>query len=89
MTPEARAGALSSVVLRRTVTLAEIPAPTAASTDANAARAASMPAIAIGVTTGGGEHTPHEWIDTSPLGAGLGCAAATIAGWEGVGCDQP
>lgn len=50
---------------------------------------ASMPAIAIGVTTGGGEHTPDEWIDTSPLGAGLGCAAATIAGWEGVGCDQP
>jgi tripeptide aminopeptidase len=56
---------------------------TAASTDANAAHAAGVPAIAIGVTTGGGEHTPDEWIDTSPLGAGLGCAAATIAGWEG------
>jgi hypothetical protein len=54
------------VVLRRTVKLAEIPAP-----------------------TGGGEHTPGEWIDTSPLDAGLGCAAATIAGWEEVGCDQP
>jgi tripeptide aminopeptidase len=62
---------------------------TAASTDANAAHAAGVPAIAIGVTTGGGEHTPGEWIDTSPLGAGLGCAAATIAGWEGVACDQP
>jgi tripeptide aminopeptidase len=56
---------------------------TAASTDANAAHAAGVPAIAIGVTTGGGEHTPDEWIDTSPLGTGLGCAAATIAGWEG------
>jgi acetylornithine deacetylase/succinyl-diaminopimelate desuccinylase-like protein len=56
---------------------------TAASTDANAAHAAGVPAIAIGVTTGGGEHTPDEWIDTLPLGAGLGCAAATIAGWEG------
>jgi tripeptide aminopeptidase len=62
---------------------------TAASTDANAAHAAGVPAIAIGVTTGGGEHTPDEWIDTSPLGAGLGCAAATIAGWEGVIRDQP
>lgn len=61
---------------------------TAASTDANAAHAAGVPAIAIGVTTGGGEHTPGEWIDTSPLGTGLGCAAATIAGWEG-GYDQP
>jgi tripeptide aminopeptidase len=55
---------------------------TAASTDANAAHAAGVPAIAIGVTTGGGEHTPGEWIDTAPLGAGLGCAADTIAAWE-------
>ena len=62
---------------------------TAASTDANAAHAAGVPAIAIGVTTGGGEHTPDEWIDTSPLSAGLGCAAATIAGWEGGGGDRP
>jgi tripeptide aminopeptidase len=58
---------------------------TAASTDANAAHAAGVPAIAIGVTTGAGEHTPREWIDTAPLAAGLGCAAATIAGWEGGG----
>ncbi len=43
----------------------------------------------IPAPTGGGEHTPGEWIDTSPLGTGLGCAAATIAGWEGVACDQP
>jgi tripeptide aminopeptidase len=55
---------------------------TAASTDANAAHAAGVPAIAIGVTTGAGEHTPDEWIDTSQLGTGLKCAAATITGWE-------
>jgi tripeptide aminopeptidase len=61
---------------------------TAASTDANAAHAAGVPAIAIGVTTGAGEHTPGEWIDTAPLCAGLGCAADTIAGWEGVARDQ-
>jgi hypothetical protein len=29
-----------------------------------------------------GEHTPDEWIDTSQLGTGLRCAAATITGWE-------
>jgi acetylornithine deacetylase/succinyl-diaminopimelate desuccinylase-like protein len=60
------------------------PVFTAASTDANAAHAAGVPAIAIGVTTGGGEHTPEEWIDTAPLAAGLRCAADTIARWEGV-----
>jgi hypothetical protein len=79
------------LVVRRTVELAEIPAPTgleaaatftAASTDANAAHAAGVPAIAIGVTTGAGEHTLDEWIDTSQLGTGLGCAAATITAWE-------
>jgi tripeptide aminopeptidase len=60
---------------------------TAASTDANAAHAAGVPAIAIGVTTGAGEHTPGEWIDVAPLAAGLSCGAATIAGWEGVARD--
>jgi acetylornithine deacetylase/succinyl-diaminopimelate desuccinylase-like protein len=55
---------------------------TGASTDANAAHAAGIPAAAIGVTTGGGEHTPGEWIETSQLGTGLRCAAATITGWE-------
>jgi tripeptide aminopeptidase len=62
---------------------------TAASTDANAAHAAGVPAIAIGVTTGEGEHTPDEWIDTAQLATGLGCAADTIAGWEGAVHDQP
>jgi len=61
---------------------------TAASTDANAAHAAGVPAIAIGVTTGAGEHTPGEWIDAAPLAAGLSCGAATIAGWEGVARDR-
>ena len=61
---------------------------TAASTDANAAHAAGVPAVAIGVTTGAGEHTPDEWIDTAPLATGLGCAADTISGWEGVARDR-
>ena len=49
-----------------------------------AAHAAGLPAIAIGVTTGGGEHTPEEWIDTAPLAVGLKCAADTITRWERV-----
>lgn len=61
---------------------------TAASTDANAAHAAGVPAIAIGVTTGSGEHTPDEWIDTAPLATGLACAADTITRWEGVAHDR-
>jgi tripeptide aminopeptidase len=61
---------------------------TAASTDANAAHAAGVPAIAIGVTTGGGEHTPDEWIDTEPLATGLACAASTITRWEEVAHDH-
>jgi tripeptide aminopeptidase len=67
----------------RALRAAGLPAAfTAASTDANAAHAAGVPAVAIGVTTGGGEHTPDEWIDTSQLGTGLRCAAATITAWE-------
>jgi tripeptide aminopeptidase len=61
---------------------------TAASTDANAAHAAGVPAIAIGVTTGEGEHTPREWIDTAPLATGLTCAADTITRWEAVSHDE-
>ena len=54
----------------------------------NAAHAAGVPAIAIGVTTGEGEHTPGEWIDTAPLATGLACAADTIARWEAVSHDE-
>jgi tripeptide aminopeptidase len=50
----------------------------AASTDANAAHEASLPAVALGVTRGDGEHTPHEWIETGPIGPGLETLADTI-----------
>jgi acetylornithine deacetylase/succinyl-diaminopimelate desuccinylase-like protein len=50
----------------------------AASTDANAAHGAGIPAIAIGVTTGEGEHTPAEWIDAGPLAVGLTAVTETI-----------
>jgi tripeptide aminopeptidase len=50
----------------------------AASTDANAAYAAGIPAVALGVTRGAGEHTPAEWIETGPVAAGLTVLAETI-----------
>ena len=50
----------------------------AASTDANAAHAAGIPAVALGVTRGEGEHTPEEWIETAPVADGLGVLAETI-----------
>jgi tripeptide aminopeptidase len=54
----------------------------ASSTDANAAHAAGIPAVALGVTTGSGEHTPQEWIDTAPLADGLAALADTVVRFE-------
>lgn len=50
----------------------------ATSTDANAALDAGLPAIAVGVTEGAGEHTPDEWIATAPVAAGLRALAVTV-----------
>ncbi len=54
------------------------PVLVATSTDANAAHDRGIPAIAVGITTGGGEHTPQEWVDTAPVAEGLRALAATI-----------
>jgi acetylornithine deacetylase/succinyl-diaminopimelate desuccinylase-like protein len=43
----------------------------AVSTDANAALGTGVAAAAIGVTRGGGMHTPGEWIETGPIRQGL------------------
>jgi len=51
---------------------------TAASTDANAAHAAAIPAIAVGITRGAQEHTTGEWIDLPPIAIGLETLARTI-----------
>jgi crotonobetainyl-CoA:carnitine CoA-transferase CaiB-like acyl-CoA transferase/acetylornithine deacetylase/succinyl-diaminopimelate desuccinylase-like protein len=50
----------------------------AASTDANAALAAGLPAVTLGVTTGDGTHTEAEWIDVEPVADGLRALAATL-----------
>ena len=53
------------------------------STDANAAHDRAIPAIAVGITTGSGEHTPSEWIDIAPIAAGVAVLAATVERFEG------
>jgi tripeptide aminopeptidase len=50
----------------------------ATSTDANAAHARGIPAVAVGVTTGAGEHTTGEWIDITPIATGVRALAATV-----------
>jgi tripeptide aminopeptidase len=54
----------------------------ATSTDANAAHAAGLPALALGVTTGAGEHTPQEWIDLGPIADGIAVLADTVERYE-------
>jgi acetylornithine deacetylase/succinyl-diaminopimelate desuccinylase-like protein len=41
------------------------------STDANAAYGRGIPAIGVGVSTGGNAHRPNDYIDVEPLGQGL------------------
>ncbi|HEX3299362.1 MAG TPA: M20/M25/M40 family metallo-hydrolase [Actinomycetota bacterium] len=50
----------------------------ATSTDANAAHARGIPAVAVGITTGAGEHTTGEWIDIAPIASGVRALAATV-----------
>jgi acetylornithine deacetylase/succinyl-diaminopimelate desuccinylase-like protein len=42
------------------------------STDANEPLSRGLPAICLGLTTGGGSHTTAEYIDVKPVGQGLG-----------------
>ena len=48
----------------------------ASSTDANAAYGRGIPAITVGVTTGGNAHRLDEYIDLAPIGAGLAALEA-------------
>jgi acetylornithine deacetylase/succinyl-diaminopimelate desuccinylase-like protein len=51
--------------------LGETPRRNIGSTDANLPLSRGLPAVAIGLTTGGGAHTVHEYINTAPLARGL------------------
>ena len=44
---------------------------TSGSTDANIPLSLGLPAIALGITTGSGTHTVHEYIDLPPVRQGL------------------
>ena len=44
---------------------------TAGSTDANIPLSRGIPAVVMGITTGGGAHTLHEYINVDPVGKGL------------------
>jgi acetylornithine deacetylase/succinyl-diaminopimelate desuccinylase-like protein len=44
---------------------------TSGSTDANIPLSRGIPAVVMGITTGGGAHTTHEYIDVNPVGKGL------------------
>jgi len=54
------------------------PTMVSGSTDANAAYAAGVPAVAVGVTVGAGEHTLEEWIDLRPLPMGMWALTETV-----------
>jgi len=47
------------------------PVPTAGSTDANIPLSRGIPAVVMGITTGGGAHTTHEYINTEPVVKGM------------------
>lgn len=49
-----------------------------ASTDANVAYAAGVPAISLGITTGGDEHTNYEWIRVPEIETGMHILADVI-----------
>jgi acetylornithine deacetylase/succinyl-diaminopimelate desuccinylase-like protein len=48
------------------------------STNANAALGRGIPAISIGLTDGGGVHTPAEYVELGPLRAGADAALALV-----------
>lgn len=55
---------------------------TSGSTDANIPLSKNIPAVVMGITTGGGAHTVNEYIDVEPIGKGMGSLLRFV---EGVG----
>ncbi|HEY5157807.1 MAG TPA: hypothetical protein VII93_07600, partial [Anaerolineales bacterium] len=53
------------------------------STDANLPLSRNMPAVTIGLTTGGGGHSVHEYINLAPLEKGMEQAVELVSRvWE-------
>jgi len=59
------------------------------STDANVPLSRGLPAICIGLTTGGGSHTLGEYIDTGPVAQGLGILVDMIQAIYRLGIKNP
>jgi tripeptide aminopeptidase len=59
------------------------------STDANVPLNRGLPAICIGLTTGGGSHTLEEYIDTRPVAQGLGLLVDIIQATFRLGIKNP
>lgn len=53
---------------------------TCGSTDANIPLSRNMPAVVLGVTTGGGAHALNEFIDLEPVGKGMECLVRFVEG---------
>ncbi|HUZ19212.1 MAG TPA: M20/M25/M40 family metallo-hydrolase [Acidimicrobiales bacterium] len=71
-------GAARAALEARSIAWREV----ASSTDANAAHAAGLPALALGVTIGSGEHTPQEWIEIGPVADGIAALSDTVVRYE-------
>jgi acetylornithine deacetylase/succinyl-diaminopimelate desuccinylase-like protein len=48
-----------------------MPTPEIGSTDANIPLAMGIPAVCVGITTGGNAHTVDEYIDVEPVTQGM------------------
>lgn len=59
------------------------------STDANVPLSRNLPAICVGLTTGGGSHTLGEYIDTKPVAQGLGIVVDIIQAIFRLGINHP
>jgi acetylornithine deacetylase/succinyl-diaminopimelate desuccinylase-like protein len=59
------------------------------STDANEPLSRNLPAICVGLTTGGGAHTMGEYIDNQPLAQGLGMLVDLIQAIFRQGINNP
>ncbi len=64
---------------------AGLPAATeeTASTDANAALGRGIPALALGISRGGGTHRPDEWIELPPAAGGIEAARLLVRALAG------
>lgn len=52
---------------------------TSGSTDANIPINRGIPSVVMGITTGGGAHTTHEYINTEPIAMGMDCIVSFVA----------